>query len=65
MNDGSALSCILLGHSHLDNALGSLLEHFLIADDVSGRLLNDPFGILSSFSARLSMCYALPAWAVG
>jgi len=65
MGANDALSCVLIGASYLDNALGSLLENFLINDSGKGdtkvaiKLLTEPFAPLSTYSARYRMCYAL------
>jgi DNA-binding MltR family transcriptional regulator len=57
--EGTDLSCALTNAAYIENALGSLLTSVLIKEETSEGLLNDPFGILGSASARANMCYCL------
>ena len=51
--------CTLLGGAFLDEQLRLLLEGFLVEDQKLCEKLFNGFGPLSSFSARISVCYGL------
>jgi|SRR5579883_98351 len=58
LNEGTDLACALIGAAAIEQALGSLLEKYLLAGGTTERLL-DPNGILGTFSARTDMAYCL------
>src|SRR5712692_9433444 len=59
------MAIAILGGACIENALGSLLIAALIdmarenGEEPTWRLLNNPYGTLSSFSARADLCYCL------
>jgi hypothetical protein len=59
MNNEPPLACVLICASHIEKALGALLESFLNPCETSRNMLNNAFGVLSTFAARLDMCYSL------
>ena len=58
LNEGSDLSCVLIGTSFLDESLRSLLQRYFIKSNTSKNILS-PNGFLGSFASRCDLSYCL------
>jgi DNA-binding MltR family transcriptional regulator len=52
-------ACIILASSFIDELLRNILDEYLLKDDKSDKEIFQNFGPLSSFSAKIKMCYRL------
>jgi hypothetical protein len=58
LNNGTDLACALIGTAAIEQALGSLLNKYLLDGTTSEKLLA-PNGILGTLNARIEMAYCL------
>lgn len=59
LNEGSDLTCVLIGTSYLAELLASALKESFIGDSVSEKLLDPQRGAIGGFATRADLAYCL------